>query len=230
MAAKSASASPLGFTSIAVIMRLIADWLSAMNCAPERSISAMGDPTVATTIAVTTPARPTDRVTLAGCAIAAMQRLLLHRSSLTHGDCAIERRYRLYGDRRPIRKPYRLSREGEHSVIRRVLVRTDRGRTHWRYPLINGPLATPVRRGSLMGYAVWIRSTGRGAEAQSMADDQFAKEIDDPMAHAPSGAVGKSQPGEAELGLRLLVDSIPGLVATFTPGGEVEFVNRQVLE
>jgi len=81
-----------------------------------------------------------------------------------------------------------------------------------------------------MGYAVWIRSTGRGAEAQSMADDQFAKEIDDPMAHAPSGAVGKSQPGEAELGLRLLVDSIPGLVATFTPGGEVEFVNRQVLE
>jgi hypothetical protein len=26
------------------------------------------------------------------------------------------------------------------------------------------------------------------------------------------------------------VDSIPGLVATFTPAGEVDFVNRQVLE
>jgi PAS domain S-box-containing protein len=29
---------------------------------------------------------------------------------------------------------------------------------------------------------------------------------------------------------RLAVDGIPGLVAAFTPGGEVEFVNRQVLE
>jgi PAS domain S-box-containing protein len=29
---------------------------------------------------------------------------------------------------------------------------------------------------------------------------------------------------------RLIVDSIPGLVATFTPAGEVEFVNRQVLD
>ena len=29
---------------------------------------------------------------------------------------------------------------------------------------------------------------------------------------------------------RLIVDSIPGLIAVFTPGGEVEFVNRQTLE
>jgi PAS domain S-box-containing protein len=29
---------------------------------------------------------------------------------------------------------------------------------------------------------------------------------------------------------RLIVDSIPGLVATFTPRGELEFVNRQILE
>src|SRR5918999_97920 len=35
---------------------------------------------------------------------------------------------------------------------------------------------------------------------------------------------------ESERELRLIVDSIPGLVAAFTPGGEVEFVNRQVLE
>ena len=35
---------------------------------------------------------------------------------------------------------------------------------------------------------------------------------------------------ETELESRLLVDSIPGLVAVFTPGGEVEFVNRQALE
>ena len=35
---------------------------------------------------------------------------------------------------------------------------------------------------------------------------------------------------ESERESRLIVDSIPGLVAAFTPDGEVEFVNRQVLE
>ncbi len=35
---------------------------------------------------------------------------------------------------------------------------------------------------------------------------------------------------ESERESRLIVDSIPGLVATFTPAGEVEFVNRQVLD
>jgi PAS domain S-box-containing protein len=35
---------------------------------------------------------------------------------------------------------------------------------------------------------------------------------------------------ESERELRLIVDSIPGLVAAFTPGGELEFVNRQILE
>ena len=35
---------------------------------------------------------------------------------------------------------------------------------------------------------------------------------------------------ESERESRLIVDSIPGLVATFTPAGEVDFVNRQVLE
>ena len=35
---------------------------------------------------------------------------------------------------------------------------------------------------------------------------------------------------ESERELRLIVDSIPGLVAVFTPAGELEFVNRQVLE
>ena len=35
---------------------------------------------------------------------------------------------------------------------------------------------------------------------------------------------------EGERESRLVVDSIPGLVAAFTPGGEVEFVNRQILE
>ena len=29
---------------------------------------------------------------------------------------------------------------------------------------------------------------------------------------------------------RLIVDSIPGLVAVFTPGGELEFVNRPIFE
>jgi PAS domain S-box-containing protein len=35
---------------------------------------------------------------------------------------------------------------------------------------------------------------------------------------------------ESERELRLIVDSIPGLVATFTPSGELEFVNRPILE
>ena len=35
---------------------------------------------------------------------------------------------------------------------------------------------------------------------------------------------------ESERELRLIVDSIPGLIAVFTPTGEVESVNRQVLE
>ncbi len=35
---------------------------------------------------------------------------------------------------------------------------------------------------------------------------------------------------ESERESRLIVDSIPGLVAAFTPVGEVEFVNRQILE
>ena len=35
---------------------------------------------------------------------------------------------------------------------------------------------------------------------------------------------------ESERESRLIVDSIPGLIAGFTPGGEVEFVNRPVLE
>src|SRR5918999_725735 len=35
---------------------------------------------------------------------------------------------------------------------------------------------------------------------------------------------------ESERESRLIVDSIPGLIAVFTPGGQVESVNRQVLE
>jgi PAS domain S-box-containing protein len=35
---------------------------------------------------------------------------------------------------------------------------------------------------------------------------------------------------ESERESRLIVDSIPGLIAAFTPGGEVEFVNRPTLE
>ncbi|HEY8562547.1 MAG TPA: PAS domain-containing protein [Pyrinomonadaceae bacterium] len=34
----------------------------------------------------------------------------------------------------------------------------------------------------------------------------------------------------SERELFLIVDSLPGMVATFTPGGELEFVNRQILE
>jgi PAS domain S-box-containing protein len=36
--------------------------------------------------------------------------------------------------------------------------------------------------------------------------------------------------GESERNSRLIIDSIPGLVAFLTPAGEVEFVNRQIVE
>ena len=35
---------------------------------------------------------------------------------------------------------------------------------------------------------------------------------------------------ESERESRLIVDSVPGLVAVFTPGGELEFVNRPIFE
>ena len=35
---------------------------------------------------------------------------------------------------------------------------------------------------------------------------------------------------ESEQSFRLIVDSIPGLVCTMTAGGEVEFVNQQILD
>jgi len=35
---------------------------------------------------------------------------------------------------------------------------------------------------------------------------------------------------ESEFESRLIVDSIPGLIAVFSPGGELEFVNRQIVE
>jgi hypothetical protein len=35
---------------------------------------------------------------------------------------------------------------------------------------------------------------------------------------------------EREQSFRLIVDSIPGLVCTMTAGGEVEFVNQQLLD
>ena len=35
---------------------------------------------------------------------------------------------------------------------------------------------------------------------------------------------------ESERELRLIVDSIPGLIAVFTPGGDLELVNRQIVE
>ena len=51
----------------------------------------------------------------------------------------------------------------------------------------------------------------------------------EPPLESPS-AIAHEALRESERNSRLIVDSIPGLVAVFTPGGEVEFVNRQVLE
>ena len=44
------------------------------------------------------------------------------------------------------------------------------------------------------------------------------------------GSAQKNALRESERESRLIVDSIPGLIAAFTPGGELEFVNRPILE
>ena len=43
-------------------------------------------------------------------------------------------------------------------------------------------------------------------------------------------AIANEALGESERNSRLVVDSIPGLVALLTAAGEVEFANRQILE
>ena len=42
--------------------------------------------------------------------------------------------------------------------------------------------------------------------------------------------VAQEELGESEHNSRLIVDSIPGLVALLTAAGEVQFVNRQIVE
>jgi len=45
-----------------------------------------------------------------------------------------------------------------------------------------------------------------------------------------SANVPKMPSGHTKQNLRLLVDTIPGLVVTTTPAGEIEHLNRKVLE
>jgi PAS domain S-box-containing protein len=81
-------------------------------------------------------------------------------------------------------------------------------------------------------YAVRICSTRENArEACAMTEN--AARIS--LAGSTLGDTGELDTAneallESERYSRLIVDSIPGLVAAFTPGGEVEFVNRQILE
>jgi PAS domain S-box-containing protein len=59
----------------------------------------------------------------------------------------------------------------------------------------------------------------------------IAKELEERVAQRTRElAIANKALRESERGSRLIVDSIPGLVAVFTPAGELEFVNRQVLE
>ena len=60
---------------------------------------------------------------------------------------------------------------------------------------------------------------------------RVAKELDERVAQRTSELAGANEAlRESERNSRLIVDSIPGLVALLTPGGEVQFVNRQIVE
>ena len=60
--------------------------------------------------------------------------------------------------------------------------------------------------------------------------DAPVKSAADEAARTRELAIANEALRESERESRLIVDCIPGLVAVFTPDGEVEFVNRQVLE
>ena len=60
--------------------------------------------------------------------------------------------------------------------------------------------------------------------------DAPVKSAADEAARTRELAIANEALRETERESRLIVDCIPGLVAAFTPSGQVEFVNRQVLE
>ncbi len=60
--------------------------------------------------------------------------------------------------------------------------------------------------------------------------DAPVKSAADEAARTRELAIAYEALRESERASRLIVDSIPGLVAVFTPGGEVEFVNRPIFE
>jgi PAS domain S-box-containing protein len=81
-----------------------------------------------------------------------------------------------------------------------------------------------LRRSS--GAYAWFRKEGfplRDADGQIVRWCVLLKDVD--QRRDAQGALSQGQHQ-----WRLIVESIPGLVATFTPAGKVEFVNRQVLE
>jgi hypothetical protein len=79
--------------------------------------------------------------------------------------------------------------------------------------------------------ALW--AGGAPPVAQMSMDALFgiASELEERVAERARALVAAHEAlRESERNSRLVVDSIPGLVALLTPAGEVEFVNRQILE
>ena len=58
--------------------------------------------------------------------------------------------------------------------------------------------------------------------------DAPVKSAADEAAGSLELAIANDALRESERESRLIVDSIPGLIAAFTPGGELEFVNRPI--
>jgi formate hydrogenlyase transcriptional activator len=89
--------------------------------------------------------------------------------------------------------------------------------------------STPIRSssGSVLGtFAIYWREPRRPTEQSRRVIEQ----VTDLAAVAIERKRTETAPRDSEERFRLIVDSIPGLVCTTTPTGEIELVNRQVIE
>src|SRR5688572_16662108 len=74
------------------------------------------------------------------------------------------------------------------------------------------------------------RASGAAAARRRCDVDAPVKSAADEAARTRELAIANEALREGERESRLIVDCIPGLVAVFTPGGELEFVNRPICE
>jgi PAS domain S-box-containing protein len=120
------------------------------------------------------------------------------------------------GEREISLVPLRLGPQGELGVIVAACGRAD----------------FPTQTDTLLLNVAANQATLGLREAQTQIEQKrLADELDRRVAERTAELAGANDAlRTSERDSRLIVDSIPGLVAAFTPAGEVEFVNRQVIE